>query len=307
VQYQIAVVFQRKPVERNEGIEGAVDCVMTQHATPSQPRHRALITGASSGIGEAMAVQLAAQGFDLVITARREDVLQKLAKKLRESSVAVDVVAADLSKPGAALEVWQGARANGPVDFLINNAGFGYMRSFTNADATPERDFEMIQLNVVALVELCKHFVNDKTANVATRRILNVASIAAYQAVPNMAIYASSKAMVRNFSEALHDEMKTSGQNISVTCVCPGGTKTAFHAAAGAGDYGRIANASMMSAEQVAQIGLKAMHKGKRLIVPGVANKLSCFGIRFVPRSIASRLAAWVMGKPRTAALPPRS
>ena len=216
------------------------------NATP-RPR-RALITGASSGIGEAMAIALAAQGIDLVITARRSDALIELAAKLR-SQVAVDIVVADLSIANAPEQVWQQARSTGLVDILINNAGFGYLRAFNNRDATSLRDAEMIQLNVTALVALCKLFVNDTQSTPARRHILNVASIAAYQAVPNMAVYASSKAMVRNFSESLHDEMRMNKSNIAVTCICPGGTKTPFHAAAGAGDYGRIANASMMTAD----------------------------------------------------------
>jgi uncharacterized protein len=112
-----------------------------------------------------------------------------------------------------------------------------------------------------------------------------------------MALYAASKAFVRNFSEALHDEHR--GTPLSVTCVCPGGTQTAFHAASGGGDYSWIANASTKSAEFVAHAAIRAMHRGKRTVVPGLFNKLSCFGVRFMTRRFASRIAEQVLGKPR--------
>lgn len=259
-----------------------------------------------------MARRLAADGVALVLTARREAELEAVAATLRPL-VAVDVVVADLSQPGAAATLWQKARAGGAVDVLINNAGFGYFRPFAAADADAARDQELLMLNVGAVVALCKSFVNDRDGEhgssgdtVANRRrhILNIASIAAYQSVPRMALYASSKAMVRNFSEALHDELRHTSTR--VTCVCPGGTKTAFHAAAGAGDYGKIANASMMSADAVAQLALAAMWKGKRTAIPGVVNKLSCFGVRLVPRFFASLTASWVLGQPKVGALPTR-
>jgi short-subunit dehydrogenase len=130
-------------------------------------------------------------------------------------------------------------------------------------------------------------------------------SIGAYQSVPNMALYASSKAFVRNFTEALHDELR--GSPVSATCICPGGTVTAFHTAAGAGNYGWLANATMMSAEAVAQITVHAMRSGKRTVVPGVPNKIAAWSVRLVPRRIASWLAGRVLGAPRPDALPARA
>jgi short-subunit dehydrogenase len=120
-----------------------------------------------------------------------------------------------------------------------------------------------------------------------------------------MAVYAASKAFVRNFTEALHDELR--GSPISATCVCPGGTQTQFHAAAGAGNYGWLANATMMSAEAVARVAIDAMRRGKRNVLPGLANKLAAWGVRLVPRRLASWLAGRVLGKPRPAELPARS
>jgi uncharacterized protein len=118
-----------------------------------------------------------------------------------------------------------------------------------------------------------------------------------------MALYAASKAFVRNFSEGLHDELRG---RTAVTCICPGGTKTEFHAVAGAGNYGWLANMSMMTAEEVARISVRAMLAGKRTVIPGFMNKLSCFGVRLVPRRLASWMAGRVLGKPRPGALPPR-
>ncbi|MBA3541108.1 MAG: SDR family NAD(P)-dependent oxidoreductase, partial [Deltaproteobacteria bacterium] len=134
--------------------------------------------------------------------------------------------------------------------------------------------------------------------------LLNIASIGAYQSVPEMAVYAATKAFVRNFTEALHDELR--GTALSATCICPGGTHTEFHAQAGAGNYGWLANASMKTAAQVAAESVRAMVKRKRTVIPGLINKLSCWGVRFVPRRIASWVAGRVLGKPR-GTLPARS
>jgi short-subunit dehydrogenase len=164
----------------------------------------------------------------------------------------------------------------------------------------------MIQLNITSLVELSRRFVDDRRASAQDRAyLINIASIGAYQSVPNMALYAASKAFVRNFTEALHDELR--GSPISATCICPGGTETGFHAAAGAGDYSWLANASMMSAQAVARITVRAMRKGKRNILPGLPTKLAAWSVRLVPRRIASWLSRRVLGKPKTAALPARS
>ncbi|HEX3763658.1 MAG TPA: SDR family NAD(P)-dependent oxidoreductase, partial [Kofleriaceae bacterium] len=221
---------------------------------------RALVTGASSGIGAAIARELAALGVDLVLTARGRPALDAVAAECTARGVRVDVIVTDLGVPAAASALWAAARTGGPVDILINNAGFGYFRPFRAADWS--RDAEMIQLNIASLVELSRRFVDDRAEAFPHDRayLVHVASIGAYQSIPHMAVYASSKAFVRNFSEALHDELR--GSPITVTCVCPGGTRTNFHAAAGAGNYGWLASASMMSAEAVARAAIEAMRKG---------------------------------------------
>ena len=252
---------------------------------------RALVTGASSGIGAAIARELAARGADLVLTARRKDALDQVAAAC--TGVRVDVVAADLGKPGGGSAVWDAATAGGAVDIVVNNAGFGYLAAF--AEAAWARDAEMIQLNMTSLVELTRRFLD---AGKARRGyILNIASIGAYQAVPNMALYAATKAFVRDFTEALHDEL--AGSPVSATCVCPGGTHTDFHAIAGAGNYGWLARSSMKSADEVARFAVRAMMRRRRIAIPGLMNKLSCWGVRLIPRRLASWIARRIMGRPR--------
>jgi short-subunit dehydrogenase len=252
---------------------------------------RALITGASSGIGAAIARELAARGVDLVLTARRKAALDEVAASC--SSVRVDVVAADLGKPGGGSAVWSAATASGGVDIVVNNAGFGYLSRFDAA--AWERDAEMIQLNMTSLVELTRRFLDAQRGKRGF--VLNIASIGAYQAVPNMALYAASKSFVRDFTEALHDEL--AGTALSATCVCPGGTRTAFHEIAGAGNYGWLARSSMKNADEVARFSVRAMVRRRRIAIPGLLNKLSCWGVRLVPRRLASWIARRIMGRPR--------
>lgn len=264
---------------------------------------RALVTGASSGIGAALAHLLAADGAALVLTARRKDALDRVAAECADRGARqVEVVPADLGRPGGAAALWEAAAAAGPVDVLVNNAGFGYFRPFADADGA--RDAELLQLNIASLVELSRRFVAARAGRPERSYLLNVASIAAYQSIPCFAVYASSKAFVRNFSEALHDEL--AGTPISVTCVCPGGTRTEFHAQAGAGDYSWLANRSMLDADEVAAISLRALRQGRRTVIPGALNKLSCWGVRLVPRRFASWMSTRVLGRPRAGALPSR-
>ncbi len=261
---------------------------------------RALVTGASGGIGAAIAKDLAARGAKVVLVARRRLQLQQIAALCPDSEILVG----DLGKPGGAREVWNAATANGAkIDILVNNAGFGYFRPVGMVEH--ERDLELLQLNIIALVELSRFFLDHRHGSFDRAYLLNIGSIAAYQSVPNNAIYSSSKAFVRNFTEALHGEL--AGSPVSATVLSPGGTKTDFHAMAGAGDYSWIANASMMSAEKVARIGVKAMLAGKRNVIPGLLNKISCFGVRLVPRWFASWMSKRVLGRPRPGELPARS
>ena len=263
---------------------------------------RAMVTGASSGIGAAIARKLAALGVDLVLTGRRRDALDTVAAACLALGVRAEIHTADLGTPGAAAALWAAARKAGPVDILINNAGFGYFRPFRSVEWA--RDAELIQLDITSLVELSRRFIDDRGSSSDRAYLVNIASIGAYQSVPNMALYTSAKAFVRNFTEALHDEL--AGSPISATCVCPGGTVTGFHAAAGAGDYTWVANATMVSADAVAQIAVAAMRSGKRNVVPGVVNKLAAWSVRLASRRVASWVAGRVLGTPKAAELPPR-
>lgn len=264
------------------------------------PKRRALVTGASSGIGAAIARELAALGVDLVLTARRRDALEAVAATCH--GVNVEIITADLGKADAAHALWAAATASGHIDILVNNAGFGYFRRFDAVDWA--RDAELIQLNMTSLVALARCFVDVHKAGSTPAQMLNIASTGAYQSVPNMALYAASKAFVRNFSEALHDEHQ--GTALSVTCVCPGATDTEFHAVSGGGDYSWIANAATKSAEFVAQEAIRAMLAGKRTVVPGIFNQMTTFGVRILSRRSASGVASVVLGQPRLA-LPKRS
>jgi hypothetical protein len=267
---------------------------------------RALVTGASGGIGADLARSLARRGAALVLAARRTDKLEELAAELRSAhGVTAEVVAADLAVPGAAAELWQRATAGGPVDILINNADFGHFRPF--GDVPVEREREMLQLNITALVELSHAFVAAHRDRPPSKPayLMNVASIAAWQAVPNFSTYAASKAFVRSFSEALFYEQR--GKAVRVHCLCPGGTHTEFHATAGAGNYGWLANASMLPSAAVAEQGVRAMLRGKKTLVTGFLNKLSAFFTGMAPRWLASRASMRVMGKPRRDALPAKN
>ncbi len=251
---------------------------------------RALVTGASSGIGAAIARELSALGVTLVLTARRKDALEQTATACGGG----ELVVGDLGRPGGAEQVWAAAIARGPIDILVNNAGFGALAPFSDTEWA--RDAEMIQLNMSSLVELTRRFLAQGRPR---GYVLNISSIGAYQAVPNMALYAATKAFVRDFTEALHDEL--AGTGVSATCLCPGGTRTEFHAIAGAGNYGWLARSSMLSAEAVARHGVRALARRQRIAIPGLLNKLSCWGVRLVPRRLASWLARRIMGRPRKA------
>ena len=268
---------------------------------PDLKGHRALVTGASSGLGAEMATLLASWGCDLVLAARRRDRMEDLAATLRAAhGVSVEVITADLATPGAATALWRAATAGGEVRVLINNAGYGYFRAF--GDVTLAHDLAMLQLNVVTLVELTYHFVAAARRSERRAYVLNVGSIAAYQSVPHFASYAASKAYVRNFSEALWGE--TRGSNVSVTCLSPGGTRTEFLDVAGQRVHGRLAEASMMDAAPVARRGLEAMLAGKRNVIPGFMNKMSCWLVRLVPRRMASWASMKILRRPPRTPVP---
>ncbi len=250
---------------------------------------RALVTGASSGIGDQLARQLAAKGANLVITARREARLEALADELREQyRVEVTVIPLDLSEPTAPAQLWDATEGQDrPVDILINNAGFGDQRPFV--DIPWERSLEQLQVNVVSLTELAYRFIRSMKKRGAGH-VLNVSSIGAYLPCPQFATYAAGKAYVRNFTEALAYELK--GTGVRACCLCPGGTATEFSEVAGQ-SLSKVVELTLMSSERCARIGLAALFRGRRNIVSGLFNSLGMFLLRFAPR----RLAAWIAAK----------
>lgn len=254
--------------------------------------HRAVITGASSGLGEEYARQLAARGADLVIVARRVERLQKLAEELAvRHGVKLEVLQLDLTEPGAARQLFEAATAQGrEVTMLINNAGIGPFARFL--DEQLEKHLAAIELNVVALTELCHHFGRHMQAHGRRSYIKNVGSIASYQGVPNFAVYSGTKFYVRVFSEVLARELR--GSRITVTCLCPGGTHTEFSEA-----NGQVLKASaqsmMMSASVVVALGIRGMLAGRAIVVPGFINKLACFFPRLFPSGLALTLAQIAM------------
>lgn len=252
---------------------------------------RALVTGASSGIGKEIARRLAREGANLVLTARRRERLEELARELEAAhGIKVAVEAIDLSTPDAAAALYERTEGKGlAVDVLVNNAGFGDYEDFLAAPWS--RYAEMLQLNVVALTQLTRLFL-PRMVERSHGHVMNVASVGAYIPTPQFAVYAASKAYVRNFTEALDYELK--GTGVRAISVCPGGTRTEFLDAAGQvlKSSGEMA---MMSAERCADIAVRAMLRGRRNIVTGFMNALSMWLLRFVPRAWLPAIAGLSM------------
>lgn len=248
--------------------------------TPSG--RRALITGASSGLGIEFAELLAAQKVNLVLAARRKEPMEKLADDLRRRhGVDVLVEPIDLAAPGAAARLKDSLNERAiQIDILVNNAGYGLQGEFLK---TPiERTTDMIQLNIMALTELSYVFGQDMAAR-GSGEILLIASLLAFQPVPTYAAYAATKSYVLSFGEALHDELRTQG--VVVTSLCPGHTETGFDAAAGA-QASPMLRRLTMKPRPVAEAGLRALSKGKASVIAGFMNNIVAFSNRLTPRSM---------------------
>ncbi len=249
----------------------------------------ALITGASAGLGVEFANQLASRGANLILVARRKDRLQAVAKAVKlMHKVEATVMVADLAEVGAAEKLFKTlARKKLAVDILVNNAGFGTFGEFKNADST--KISEQIQVNVLALVELTKLALPSmikKNDGV----ILNVASTAAYQSVPYMAVYAATKAFVLSFTEALWGELI--GTKVSAIALSPGGTKTEFFEVASNGKS-PDGLGKLMTVEQVITVAMNALDKPTPppSVISGAANFALAFSGRLVPRQLVIKLA----------------
>ena len=245
----------------------------------------ALITGASSGIGAALAKQFAAKGYGLVLTARRESRLDELAGELRKAyGSTVDIIGADLASTAGVQSVLGGVHDLGrPIEILVNNAGVAATGSFQATD--PATASDIVNVNVRALTELT-HGLLPGMLERASGRILNVASIASFAAVPGMATYSASKAYVLAFSEALSEELK--GTGVTVTALCPGLTQTEM---VGALDADRVPPFAMASAESVARAGVDACLRGRPIEVPGVMNQAFVQWLEANPRWLLRNLS----------------
>lgn len=251
----------------------------------------ALVTGASSGLGVDFARELASRGTNLVLVARREDLLRRHADEIGACyGVKVAIVAMDLAAHDASQRLYDQLKAEGTsIDILINNAGFGLYGRFTELEW--ERERNMLEIDIITLVHMSKLFVKDMVAR-NYGYILQIASIGAYQPAPLYASYGAAKAFVLNFGEALNHELRRTG--VSCTVLSPGVTATEFLKVSGQRPtlYQRLV---MMKSPQVVKIGIEAMLKGRPSIVPGAINKLGAFLPRILTRRANTALAEWTM------------
>lgn len=244
--------------------------------------NRALVTGATAGIGKAIATQLAATGTDLVIVARNQEGLSLVAEGLEaDHGVSVEMLIADLAvEPSVRAVIERLSADHAPIDLLVNNAGFGFLDEFIALDI--DREQSVIEVNVLALHRLC-HAAGTAMANRGRGGILNVSSVAAYYPSPRSATYAATKAFVTSFSDALHVELKPRG--VVVTCLAPGLTRTEFHERADL-DVSDYPDWIWQDAETVAAAGLDGLAAGKVTVIPGAHNKLFTGGLRVTPGAL---------------------
>jgi len=247
----------------------------------------ALVTGASAGIGVALANQLAAGGTHLVLTARRRERMEEFARTLQQRyRIRSEVFAADLALPEAPQQIYDFTKQKGlEIELLINNAGFGQYGELTAVE--PQRLLDMVQVNCAAVVHLTRLYLADM---VARRRgdVLILASTASFQAVPYISTYAATKAFDLLFAEGLAEEMKPYG--IRVCALCPGSTESEFHVVAGQAKF--AAKQSQETAEKVARTGLQALAEGRSYVISGMGNYLGAQTQRLVPRRAVTRIAA---------------
>ena len=248
-------------------------------------RNTALITGSSGGIGEEFAVQLAQRGVNLVLVARRVDKLEELRKTLlgRYPDIAVDIIAADLATPGSGAQLATKVGDLGRrIDILVNNAGVGLHGKFVSED--PESNAAQIQLNCGTLVDLTARFLPSMTA-AGHGVVINLASTAAFQPTPGMAVYGATKAFVLSFTEALWQECK--GTRVRVLALCPGATETEFFARTGE----EFLTEGRQTSKQVVDTALAALDKSSPTVVSGWRNAILANGYRFTPRRLMVQLS----------------
>ncbi|MBO3457485.1 SDR family oxidoreductase [Aetokthonos hydrillicola Thurmond2011] len=250
-------------------------------------KQTALITGASGGIGYEFAKLFAQDGYNLVVIARSGQKLTQIAHDFKQKyGIEVKAIAKDLAIPTAAEEIFtQLQQESIKVDVLVNNAGFASYGLFQENDITKE--LEMMQVNMVTLTHLTWLFLKDMIGQ-GYGRILNLASTAAFQPGPLMAVYYATKAYVLSFSEAIANELE--GTGVTVTALCPGPTESGFQQRAAMEDSKLVSGQKIMDAETVAQIGYRSLLEGKTVVIPGLKNKILAESIRFTPRKVVTKL-----------------
>jgi short-subunit dehydrogenase len=250
-----------------------------------------LITGASGGIGYELAKLFARDHHNLVLVARSADKLAQLATELETHGVTVKTIALDLAKPLAPKFLFDQVQDT-PIDILINNAGFGAFGEF--ARMPEEEILGQIHLNITALTQLTRLFLPPLLQR-HTGRIMNVASTAAFQPGPLMAVYYATKAYVLSFSEAIANELRDSG--VSVTCFCSGATHTGFAQRAGTENSRLFKQVGAMSAERVARDGYRAVMAGRTVAISGAHNWMVAQSVRFAPRKVVTAISRWIAEK----------
>lgn len=249
-----------------------------------QEKKTALVTGASGGIGKAIAEQFAKNGVNLIITARRLNVLESLSEEWSSRyQISVDVHQSDLSVPGAAEELADTILSSSAgIDYLVNNAGYGSFGLFTESEL--EKELSMMTINMAALTVLTKKFL----PSILERKgkIMNLGSTASFQPGPYMAVYYATKAYVLSFSEALASELE--GTDVTVTTLCPGPTRSGFQDKASMNDSGLVKGRKIPTAEEVGIAGYKAMMAGKRVYIHGAMNTVTAQATRFLPRKFVT-------------------
>jgi short-subunit dehydrogenase len=256
-------------------------------------RKTALITGASSGIGKALATEFAKNGYDVILAARSVNKMQALADSLKTRfGVQATVIAADLQTDSGAAQLHADVKARGfVINALVNNAGYGLYGEFHHSELQPE--LAMMQLNMNTVVVLSKLFMPDLLATQG--KILNTASTAAFQPGPYMAVYYATKAFVLSFSEAIAAELE--GTGVTVTALCPGPTASGFQDKAEMHASALVKGKKLPTAEEVATAGYRAMQRGRRVFIPGTMNWLMAQSPRFTPRNIVTGIVK-AMSKP---------
>jgi uncharacterized protein len=254
----------------------------------------ALITGASNGIGLELAKVHASTGDNLVLVARNKSKLDELKATFEDQfKVKVYTIGKDLAAPNAAQDVYDETKQqNIQIDYLINNAGFGDFGMFVATDWNKE--LQMINLNITTLTQFTKLYLQDMVKR-GNGKIMNVASTAAFQSGPTMAVYYATKAYVLSFSEAIDNEVSDKG--VTVTTLCPGATESGFQAAAAMEESALVKGKKLPTSKEVAEYGYKAMMKGKTVAIHGMMNWLMANSVRFTPRALVVKITRMIQDK----------